>query len=92
MEETDDGYTLTLFFNDQPMSGKGKGIPETAKPAYDPLKTIPDTGDFTDYLTRGYSTLHNLAANVVLKLETNDATAKISVLSAPLPSSNDQTD
>lgn len=38
MEETDDGYTLTLFFNDQSMSGsKGMGIPETAKPAYDPL-------------------------------------------------------
>lgn len=68
------------------------GIPETATPAYNPLQTIPDTSGFVDYLNRGYSILHNLAANVVLKLETNDANARISMLSAPLPSNNDTTD
>ena len=44
------------------------GIPNTATPAYNPLQTVPNTDGFTDYLSRGYSTLHNLAANVLIKL------------------------
>ena len=46
------------------------GIPNTQKEAYNPLATTPDTAGFVDYMTRGYSMLHNLAANIVLKLET----------------------
>lgn len=46
------------------------GIPNTQKAAYDPLATVPDTSGFLDYLSRGYSVLHNLAANVILKIET----------------------
>lgn len=53
---------------------------------------MPNTDGFTDYLTRGYSVLHNLAANVILKLETDTAEASINVLSAPLPSNYDSND
>ena len=45
------------------------GIPNTQKDPYQPLATIPDTKGFVDYLNRGYSVLHNIAANVALKLE-----------------------
>ena len=91
LEEDDDGdYTLTLYFNDQSSGGaQSMGIPATEVPAYNPLQTVPSTDGFTDYLNRGYSVLHNLAANVVLKLETNEASAKITMLTAPLPANND---
>ncbi len=45
-----------------------------------------------DYLKRGYETLHNLAANVILKLEMNDVNAKISILTMPMPATNDKSD
>jgi ATP-binding cassette subfamily A (ABC1) protein 3 len=45
-----------------------------------------------DYLSRGYETLHNLAANVVLKIELDDVNAKISLLTAPMPPTNDKED
>lgn len=45
----------------------------------------PDLYGFQDYLQRGYETLHNLAANVVLKLELQDPDAQITMLSAPMP-------
>ena len=44
-------------------------IPNTQKDTYQPLATVPSTTGFVDYLNRGYSVLHNLAANVALKLE-----------------------
>lgn len=68
------------------------GIPATETPAYNPLQTVPSTDGFVDYLNRGYSILHNLAANVVLKLETNEANAKITMMTEPLPANNDSTD
>lgn len=75
------------------MSGnKGMGIPNTKTPAYDPLQTVPDTSGFTFYLNRGYSVLHNLAANVLLKLETSEDNAIITVLNAPMPANNNKTD
>ena len=46
----------------------------------------------TDYLNRGYSVLHNLAANVVLKQETGDENALITMLTAPMPATNDTSD
>ena len=37
-KDENDSYTLTLYFNDQNMSGdNGMGIPNTKVPAYDPL-------------------------------------------------------
>jgi len=45
-----------------------------------------------DYLTRGYSVLHNLAANVVLKIESKDDNAIITLLSAPMPASSNTSD
>ena len=38
-------------------------------------------------MTRGYALLHNLAANVVLKIESGDPDATISLLAAPMPAS-----
>ena len=68
------------------------GIPNTQKDAYNPLARTPDTKGFVDYLNRGYSVIHNLAANIVLKLETGKADANIALLSAPMPASADITD
>lgn len=68
------------------------GIPNSQKAAYSPLQTTPDTKGFVDYLTRGYSVLHNLAANVVLKIETGDDNAIITLLSAPMPASSNTSD
>lgn len=68
------------------------GIPNTQNAAYNPLATTPDTKGLVDYMTRGYSTLHNLAANVVLKLESNNNDATISLLVAPMPASSDTND
>ena len=37
-KDENDSYTLTLYFNDQKMSGdNGMGIPDTGIPAYNPL-------------------------------------------------------
>ena len=47
---------------------------------------------FVDYLTRGYSVLQNLAANVVLKIETGDNNAQITFLSVPMPAYSSVTD
>lgn len=74
------------------------GIPNTQKAAYNPLATTPDTAGFVDYMTRGYSMLHNLAANIVLKLETEqnmpnaNADPTITLLGAPMPASSNTTD
>ena len=46
------------------------GIPNTQKAAYNALATTPVTAGFVDYMTRGYSLLQNLAANIVLIIET----------------------
>ena len=68
------------------------GIPNTQNDAYNPLQKVPDTKGFVDYLTRGYSMLHNLAANVVLKIESQKDDATISLLAAPMPASSDTSD
>ena len=68
------------------------GIPNTQNPAYNPLQTTPDTSGFVDYLTRGYSTLHNLAANIALMTETQNFDSRITLLSAPMPASKSETD
>lgn len=67
-------------------------IPNTQKPAYNPLQVSPELSGFNDYLTRGYSTLHNLAANVVLKIEMDDPNAQITMLNAPMPATFTSTD
>ena len=87
-------WDLTLYFNDQQqMGGAGSiGIPNTQKAAYNPLQTTPDTSGFVDYLTRGYSTLHNLAANIALKMETGNNDARITILAAPMPASKSEED
>ena len=36
--------------------------------------------------------MHNLAANVVLKIESTNENAKITMMTAPLPANNDSTD
>ena len=75
------------------MSGaNGQGIPQTDKDAYDPTQTVPDTAGFVDYLTRGYSTIQNLAANVILKQESGEDDAIISLLAAPMPAVSDKVD
>ena len=81
-------WTTELYFNDQQSLGgpNSIGIPNTQKPAYSPLTTSPDTSGFKDYLGRGYETLHNLAANIILKLETGSKNAHITLLAAPMPS------
>ena len=43
-------------------------------------------------MSRGYSLLHNLAANVVLKIESEDPDATISLLAAPMPASSNISD
>jgi len=88
------GYKLELYFNDQQQMGgpNSIGIPNTQKPAYNPVQTTPDVSGFKDYLTRGYSTLQNLAANVVLKIETGKDDAAITYLSSPMPASNNKSD
>ena len=76
------------------------GIPNTQKDPYQPLATIPDTKGFVDYLNRGYSVLHNLGANIALKLEVKKKesdeekvkSAQITYLNAPMPASNDTSD
>lgn len=68
------------------------GIPNSQKPAYDPIATKGSAKGFTDYLERGYSVLHNLAANVVLKIETDTDNAKISLLSIPMIGSTGDSD
>ena len=68
------------------------GIPNTQTAAYNALAKVPDTKGFVDYMTRGYSMLQNLAANVVLKLESDNDDAVISLLAAPMPASSDTSD
>lgn len=68
------------------------GIPDTQVPAYNPLQTTPDVGDYEKYLRRGYGTLHNLAANVILKLETGLDNAGISLLAKPMPAETNISD
>ena len=53
---------------------------------------MPDTSGFQDYLTRGYSYLHNLAANCILKTESETNGASISFLTAPMQTAFDESD
>ena len=71
--------------------GNGIGIPDGSKDAYDPTASVPSTDGFEDYLNRGYSTLQNLAANVILKMESEDG-AQIAMFATPMPANNDETD
>lgn len=43
-------------------------------------------------MRRGYATLHNLAANIILKLETGNDNAGISLLSKPMPAETNVSD
>lgn len=45
------------------------GIPYTQNPAYNPTQKMAMDEGYSAYLTRGYSVLQNLAANIALKLE-----------------------
>ena len=75
------------------MSGaKGVGIPDGSKDAYDATASVPNTDGFEDYLNRGYSTLQNLAANVILKMESGEDGAQIAMFATPMPANNDETD
>ena len=71
--------------------GNGIGIPDGSKDAYDATASVPNTDGFEDYLNRGYSTLQNLAANVILKMESGDG-AQIAMFATPMPANNDETD
>jgi len=59
---------------------KAVAIPNTAGPAYDPLGAAPDLKSYLKWFRRGYETLHNLAANVILKIETKVDSASISIV------------
>ena len=87
-------WSLELYFNDQSTLGgtSSTGIPNTQVPAYNPLQTTPDVGDYEKYLRRGYATLHNLAANVILKLTTGVDEAGISLLAKPMPAETNVSD
>jgi len=49
-------------------------------------------GDYEKYLRRGYGTLHNVAANIILKLETGLDDAGISLVAKPMPAETNVTD
>ena len=93
-DETTKKYELELYFNDQAKMGgpQAIAIPDTQGPAYNPLATKASTDGFTDYLEKGYSLLHNLAANVILKLETGTDNAHISVLNVPVTATTGDSD
>ena len=75
------------------MSGSSAtGIPNTQIPAYDPIQTTPDVAAYSQYIRRGYETLHNLAANVILKLQTGNDDASISLLAKPMPAETSTSD
>ena len=85
---------MELFFDDQETLGgtSSVGIPTTKGPAYDPLETAPDPLSYLKWFRRGFTTLHNLAANVVLKIETDDAAASITMLTDAMDSVNNVKD
>lgn len=53
---------------------------------------MPNTDGLVDYLNRGYSTLHNLAANIALITEADAPDARITIMTAPMPASISETD
>ena len=78
-------YTTNLYFNDQTTMGgqKSVGIPNQQSPVYSPTANAPDLGNYEKYSYRGFAYLQNLAANIVLKHETQKDSASISLMTLP---------
>ena len=64
--------------NDQKLKegGKSYSIYPTDEPFDSPTDRANEI-EFKNYISNGFSVLQNLAANIVLKLETNDGGAQI---------------
>ena len=51
------------------------------------MKKAPDMEAYENYNRRGYSYLHNLIANIVLKHTTGNPQALVSMMVSPVPGS-----
>lgn len=89
-----DEWELELYFDDQETLGgtSSVGIPDTSGPAYNELSTTPDVKSYEKWFRRGFSTLHNLAANVLLKIYSETETATITLIADPMDSINNTKD
>ena len=62
-------------------------MPDQAKPVFLPYNKEPLIDRFENYGRRGFAYLHNLAANIILKMKTNNEQAAITVMTSPVPGS-----
>lgn len=60
------------------------GIPTQLKPAWDPSQSTPQILAYRSYTEKGYSLLHNLIANFILKRATKNDDATISLMTVPI--------
>ena len=93
-QDENEEWNLEMYFDDQETLGgtSSVGIPDTKGPAYDPLSTAPEIQAYEKWFRRGFSTLHNLAANVLLKMDTGVTTASITMIADPMSSINNTKD
>jgi hypothetical protein len=59
------------------------GIPSQYDPSWDASTSRPKLTEFKQYTNNGYSMLHNLIANLVLKKVTGNNDATISLMAVP---------
>ena len=68
------------------------GIPNQQSAVWSPTANVPDLANYEKYSGRGFAYLQNLAANVVLKLETGIDSASIALMTLPENPTNMDTD
>lgn len=87
LSKSGDNYTLTQYFNGQQDTFRetGVGIPKAYATPYESSTTQPDYTGWQIFLQRGYATVQNLAAQVILQTTTNDDTAQITLQNTPFP-------
>ena len=77
-------WEFEIFMDDQGENGPASpNIPDTKVPAFSAWNNQADDYSFRMYNKRGFSVLQNLAANIVLKLESGNMDASIDALNMP---------
>ena len=75
-------YDVKFYFNDLALNSNpfSNGIPSQSNPVWEPNTVKPDMNSFEIYQRRGYSVLHSIMANSILKAKTKDNDANIAIM------------
>jgi hypothetical protein len=78
-------WTIGLYVNDQSTMGPlYTNVPNQYGESWQPSASSPNTNAYQQYIQRGYSTIENLAVNLIVGEETGNNNALVALMNIPM--------